>query len=268
MTPDDEHRIAAQLARLMAVICVRNSRLEDLHAGRVPVSRTGDGSDVIVEDAEGNRIPWSEVSRIDDDEMRALMREIVDRLYTFHLRADHPTFPGRDRSLGRDDCELGRAEARPGSLGHTGGDARARVTRQLHPCPLIRRLPCRRRSSFWRPHMSDNTTHLLLPYIFAAQAQKHVTHNEALRLLDAMVQLAVLDRTRTAPPASPADGDRHIVASGASKLWAGWDLNVAYWVDGACLDRSGGHLRELDRLRLAGARRPGERVGRRLQPRE
>ena len=81
--------------------------------------------------------------------------------------------------------------------------------------------------------MSDSTTHLGLPYLMAAQAQKHVTHNEALRLLDAMVQLAVLDRTRTAPPASPADGDRHLVASGATGLWAGWDLNVAFWVDGA-----------------------------------
>jgi hypothetical protein len=80
--------------------------------------------------------------------------------------------------------------------------------------------------------MSDITTHLLLPYILASQAQKHVTHNEALRLLDAMVQLSVLDRTRTTPPASPADGDRHIVASGATGLWAGWDLNVAFWVDG------------------------------------
>ncbi|MBW6496555.1 MAG: DUF2793 domain-containing protein, partial [Burkholderiaceae bacterium] len=80
--------------------------------------------------------------------------------------------------------------------------------------------------------MSDNTTHLLLPYILASQAQKHVTHNEALRLLDAMVQLSVLDRDLTAPPASPADGDRYLVASGATGLWAGWDLNVAYWVDG------------------------------------
>ncbi len=80
--------------------------------------------------------------------------------------------------------------------------------------------------------MSDITTHLLLPYILASQAQKHVTHNEALRLLDAMVQLSVLDHTRTVPPASPTDGDRHIVASGATGLWAGWDLNVAFWVDG------------------------------------
>jgi len=80
--------------------------------------------------------------------------------------------------------------------------------------------------------MSDTSTHLGLPYLLAAQAQKHVTHNEALRLLDAMVQLSVLDRTRTTPPPSPADGDRHLVASGATGVWAGWDLNVAFWVDG------------------------------------
>ena len=83
--------------------------------------------------------------------------------------------------------------------------------------------------------MSDTSTHLGLPYLLAAQAQKHVTHNEALRLLDAMVQLSVLDRARTTPPASPADGDRHLVASGATGLWAGWDLNVAFWVDGVWL---------------------------------
>jgi hypothetical protein len=42
--------------------------------------------------------------------------------------------------------------------------------------------------------MSDATTRLLLPYILAAQAQKHVTHNEALQILDGLVQLSVLDR--------------------------------------------------------------------------
>ena len=40
--------------------------------------------------------------------------------------------------------------------------------------------------------MSDTTTHLGLPYLLAAQAQKHVTHNEALRLLDAMVHSEML----------------------------------------------------------------------------
>ncbi|SNT76786.1 DUF2793 domain-containing protein [Paracoccus seriniphilus] len=83
--------------------------------------------------------------------------------------------------------------------------------------------------------MPDSTTHLLLPYILAAQAQKHVTHNEALRILDGLVQLSVLDRNLTAPPASPADGDRYIVGSGATGDWAGWDLNLALWTDGAWL---------------------------------
>ncbi len=83
--------------------------------------------------------------------------------------------------------------------------------------------------------MSDTTTYLLLPYILAAQAQKHVTHNEALRILDGLAQLSVLDRDLTAPPGSPADGDRYIVVSGATGDWVGWDLNVALWMDGAWL---------------------------------
>jgi len=49
-----------------------------------------DYSDVFVVDADGRRIPWTEVSHIDDAEMRDLMRIIVNRLYTFHLEADDP----------------------------------------------------------------------------------------------------------------------------------------------------------------------------------
>lgn len=83
--------------------------------------------------------------------------------------------------------------------------------------------------------MSDSTTNLLLPYLMAAQAQKHVTYNEALRLLDGLVQLSAKSRGLPAPPADPSDGDRYIVASGATGSWAGWDLNVALWTDGAWL---------------------------------
>ncbi|AUM72951.1 DUF2793 domain-containing protein [Paracoccus jeotgali] len=81
--------------------------------------------------------------------------------------------------------------------------------------------------------MSEITAHLALPFIMAAQAQKHVTHNEALRLLDGIVQLAVLDRDLTTPPASPAEGARYIPAPGATGAWAGWDSSIAYWIDGA-----------------------------------
>jgi hypothetical protein len=90
MDPDDEKRIAAKLAKIMAMLCVRNTQLETLHAGLPPITRTGDYSDVVVLDADGRRIPWTEVSRFDEDEMRALMRDIVNRLYTFHLHADEP----------------------------------------------------------------------------------------------------------------------------------------------------------------------------------
>jgi hypothetical protein len=83
--------------------------------------------------------------------------------------------------------------------------------------------------------MPNPTSNLALPQILSAQAQKHVTHNDALLLLDGMVQIGVLSRVLTTPPGSPTDGDRYIVASGATGLWTGWDLNVAFWTDGAWL---------------------------------
>ena len=79
------------------------------------------------------------------------------------------------------------------------------------------------------------TPNLALPYIAAAQAQKHVTHNAALDLLDGLVQLSVKDRDLAALPASPAEGDRYIVAAGATGAWAGWDGDVAMFSGGAWL---------------------------------
>jgi hypothetical protein len=88
MSQNDDQRITASLVKILAMICVRNSSLEELHADQVPTTRTGDYSDVFVVDADGRRIPWPDVSRFNDDEMRALMRDIVNRLYTFHVCAD------------------------------------------------------------------------------------------------------------------------------------------------------------------------------------
>ena len=78
-----------------------------------------------------------------------------------------------------------------------------------------------------------NTPNLKMPYLAAAQAQKHVTHNEALRMLDAIVQLSVVDRDLAEPPAEPGDGHRFIVADNATGDWAGRDGQVAAWQDGA-----------------------------------
>ncbi|MBZ6076421.1 DUF2793 domain-containing protein [Microvirga puerhi] len=61
----------------------------------------------------------------------------------------------------------------------------------------------------------STTSHLALPLLAAAQAQKHVTHNEALASLDALVHLAVKERHRTTPPAAPQEGERYLVGAGA-----------------------------------------------------
>jgi|FEC22Drversion2_1045045.scaffolds.fasta_scaffold00075_97 hypothetical protein len=79
--------------------------------------------------------------------------------------------------------------------------------------------------------MAD-TARLKLPLLAAAQAQKHVTHNEALTALDTLVQLSVLDKDLTSPPASPAEGDGYIVAASASGAWTGWDGRIARYQDG------------------------------------
>lgn len=78
----------------------------------------------------------------------------------------------------------------------------------------------------------ENSSNLNLPYLAAAQAQKHVTHNAAILALDAIVQLAVLTRSLTSPPVAPVPGERHLVVSGASGDWAGKDNQIAAWQDG------------------------------------
>ncbi len=75
--------------------------------------------------------------------------------------------------------------------------------------------------------MPDDTTILSLPLILPAQAQKHVTHNEALAVLDLVVQLTVINRTLTTAPALPSIGDRHIVAAGATGPWVGQSGRIA-----------------------------------------
>jgi len=79
----------------------------------------------------------------------------------------------------------------------------------------------------------DTTPNLGPPYIMAAQSQKYVTHNEALRALDAIVQLSVLDRDLAAPPGSPANGDRYIVAASPIGAWTGHAGSIAAYQDGA-----------------------------------
>ncbi|HEX3674043.1 MAG TPA: DUF2793 domain-containing protein, partial [Rhizomicrobium sp.] len=80
--------------------------------------------------------------------------------------------------------------------------------------------------------MTDTTPRTGAPLLAAAQAQKHVTHNEALYQFDAFLCARFLDRTLTAPPSSPADGDTYLVHATATGAWTGQDAKIAYCADG------------------------------------
>ncbi|WP_227751865.1 DUF2793 domain-containing protein [Tabrizicola oligotrophica] len=80
--------------------------------------------------------------------------------------------------------------------------------------------------------MAD-TPNLVLPYLAANQSQKHVTMNEALRRLDALVQVTVQSAALATPPASPTEGQRWILPAAPSGVWAGHAGQIAAWQDGA-----------------------------------
>lgn len=68
---------------------------------------------------------------------------------------------------------------------------------------------------------------LSLPYIQPSQAQKHVTHNEGMRVLDALAQLSVVSASTQSPPAVPTSGMRYVVPDGATEAWTGHSRDVA-----------------------------------------
>ena len=77
-----------RLAKYLVLQCVRTSQLEDLHAGIAPSSASGDYADVTVTSPFG-LIPWPRVSRFNDQEMKQLMIDVVDRTYQFvHMLFD------------------------------------------------------------------------------------------------------------------------------------------------------------------------------------
>lgn len=80
----------------------------------------------------------------------------------------------------------------------------------------------------------ENTPNLKMPYILPSQAQKHVTHNEALRYLDALLHLSVLSRQQSSPPILPVEGRRYLVPAGTSSsdLWSGQGGKIAAFMDG------------------------------------
>jgi hypothetical protein len=74
--------IQQRLAKHLVLKCFRNSALEELHAGKVPDSKCGDYSDVVVRTPYGE-IPWNELSRFSDAEIKVLITDVVNRTYHY-----------------------------------------------------------------------------------------------------------------------------------------------------------------------------------------
>lgn len=77
--------------------------------------------------------------------------------------------------------------------------------------------------------MSETTDRLKLPLIASGQAQKEMTHNEALALMDIAVQPVVQAMEMGAPPETPVAGQCWIVGPAPSGAWAGQAGAIAGW---------------------------------------
>ncbi|WP_299500442.1 hypothetical protein [uncultured Roseobacter sp.] len=103
-----DQRNCTLLTKRLVVNCIRNSVLEDFHAGKTPVSHTGDDSDVRVIDANGTEFGLNERSRISDVEMKELMQSVTNRIYTFLLKMEDADFMQR---MSRYDASISNWDA-------------------------------------------------------------------------------------------------------------------------------------------------------------
>ena len=81
----------------------------------------------------------------------------------------------------------------------------------------------------------SNTPMLSLPLLQAAQAQKHVTVNEALVRIDGLAQLVLQSTNLVTSPGLPVEGDCYAIPSGATSAWAGQDGKIAMFSNGGWL---------------------------------
>ena len=76
------------------------------------------------------------------------------------------------------------------------------------------------------------TSRWVVPLLAAGQAQKEMTHNEALALLDLLAAPAVVAAGVTTPPASPLAGQCWVVGAAPTGAWIGHAGALAGWTAG------------------------------------
>lgn len=79
--------------------------------------------------------------------------------------------------------------------------------------------------------MSLESPRLHLPLLTAGQAQKELTHNEALALIDMGLGAAVESAGLDIPPLAPAPGQCWILGSSPTGVWLGQPGALACWTE-------------------------------------
>ncbi len=75
--------------------------------------------------------------------------------------------------------------------------------------------------------MAELSHRYALPFIAAGQAQKEITHNEAVVRIDTLLHLSVLSMSLDTPPAAPVPGSAWIVGPTPTDAWAGHAADIA-----------------------------------------
>lgn len=78
----------------------------------------------------------------------------------------------------------------------------------------------------------NSTARFALPLLAAGQAQKEMSVNEAMTLLDALVQASAESAGNDTPPGDPLPGQCWIVGSSPAGVWAGASQKLAVWTEG------------------------------------
>jgi len=79
---------------------------------------------------------------------------------------------------------------------------------------------------------TETTPNLALPLLIQNQSGKELTHNEALAIVDALLNNGIVDKDLTAPPSSPSNGQAYIVGTSATGLWSGKDGQITFYNNG------------------------------------
>ncbi len=101
--------------------------------------------------------------------------------------------------------------------------------------------------------MLETTPRLALPLLTAGQAQKEVTHNEALICADMLIQPVVQAIGTGSPPTNPEPGQCWVIGESPTGAWTGHALCMVCWSEAgwlfaspfegmSALNQSNGHI--------------------------